>query len=123
MAARILVIDDEPDICNLLREILSLAGYDVRTALDGNSAMTLLRQKPADLIITDIFMPGKEGIETIMDLRRDFPGVKIVAMSGGGKTGELSYLRDAVQLGAFGTIFKPFRGDEILRVVREALPG
>lgn len=119
--ARILVVDDEPDICDLLREILSLAGYDVLVAFDGDSAMTLLRKQPVDLILTDIFMPGKEGIETIMELRRDFPTVKIVAMSGGGKTGELHYLRDAVQLGAVRTIFKPFGEEDVLRVVREAL--
>lgn len=119
--ARILVVDDEPDICDLLREILSLAGYDVLVASDGDSAMTLLRKQPVDLILTDIFMPGKEGIETIMELRRDFPTVKIVAMSGGGKTGELHYLRDAVQLGAVRTISKPFGEEDVLRVVREAL--
>ena len=119
--ARILVVDDEPDICDLLREILSLAGHDVLVALDGDSAITLLRKQPVDVILTDIFMPGKEGIETIMELRRDFPIVKIVAMSGGGKTGELHYLRDAVQLGAVRTIFKPFGGEDVLRVVQEVL--
>ena len=119
--ARILVVDDEPDICDLLREILSLAGYDVLVAPDGDSAITLLRKQPVELILTDIFMPGKEGIETIMELRRDFPTVKIVAMSGGGKTGDLHYLHDAVQLGAVRTIFKPFGEEDVLRVVREAL--
>ncbi len=119
--ARILVVDDEPDICDLLREILSLAGYDVLVAPDGDSAMTLLRKQPVELILTDIFMPGKEGIETIMELRRDFPRVKIVAMSGGGRTGQLHYLRDAVQLGAVRTIFKPFGEEDVLRVVQEAL--
>jgi len=119
--ARILVVDDEPDICDLLREILSLAGYDVLVAPDGDSAITLLRKQPVELILTDIFMPGKEGIETIMELRRDFPSVKIVAMSGGGRTGQLHYLRDAVQLGALRTIFKPFGEEDVLRVVQEAL--
>ena len=119
--ARILVVDDEPDICDLLREILSLAGYDVLVAPDGDSAITLLRKQPVELILTDIFMPGKEGIETIMELRRDFPSVKIVAMSGGGRTGQLHYLRDAVQLGALRTTFKPFGEEDVLRVVQEAL--
>ena len=118
---RILVVDDEPDICDLLREILSLAGHDVLVAPDGDSAIALLRKQPVDVMLTDIFMPGKEGIETIMELRRDFPTVKIVAMSGGGRTGDFHYLRDAVQLGAVRTIFKPFGEEDVLRVVREAL--
>lgn len=61
MTARILVIDDEMAIRDLLREILALAGYDVTVAGDGDSAMVLLRRQPVDLIITDIFMPGKDG--------------------------------------------------------------
>ncbi len=119
--ARILVADDNEDICELLRVMLSATGHEVVVAPDGASALALLRARPVDLLITDIFMPGKEGLETIMELRRDFPSVKIVAMSGGGKLGELQYLEDAVQLGAVRSILKPFREAEILAVVREAL--
>lgn len=119
--ARILVADDGEDIREILRMMLSAAGYEVLVAPDGDSALTLMRAEPIDLIITDIFMPGKEGIETIIELRRDFPSVKIVAMSGGGRMGELHYLEDAVKLGAVRSILKPFRADEILAVVREAL--
>ncbi|MGH7275820.1 MAG: response regulator [Candidatus Rokuibacteriota bacterium] len=119
--ARILVADDREDIREMLRAMLSMAGYDVLVAPDGESALTLMRARPVDLIITDIFMPGKEGIETIIELRRDFPSVKIVAMSGGGQLGGLHYLDDAVKLGAVRSILKPFRVEEILAVVREAL--
>lgn len=119
--ARILVADDGEDIREILRMMLSAAGYEVLVAPDGESALALMRAEPIDLIITDIFMPGKEGIETIIELRRDFPSVKIVAMSGGGRMGELHYLEDAVKLGAVRSILKPFRADEILAVVREAL--
>ena len=119
--ARILVADDREDIREMLRAMLSMAGYDGLVAPAGESALTLMRAWPVDLIITDIFMPGKEGIETIIELRRDFPSVKIVAMSGGGQLGELHYLEDAVKLGAVRSILKPFRVEEILAVVREAL--
>jgi CheY-like chemotaxis protein len=119
--ARILVVDDEPDICEILQEILHQAGHQVRVAPDGDSALAVLRGEPFDLILTDIFMPGKEGIETIMEIRRDFPGIKIIAMSGGGRSGELHYLEDAIELGAVRTLFKPFHEGEVLKVVGAAL--
>jgi CheY-like chemotaxis protein len=116
--ARILVVDDDHDICEVLAMGLKHAGHEVRVAADGASAL-----RPFDLIITDIFMPGKEGIETIMEIRRDFPAVKVVAMSGGGRTGDLHYLRDAVALGAVRTLRKPFGRAELLDAVRAALGG
>jgi CheY-like chemotaxis protein len=119
--ARILVVDDEPEIGEILEMLLTHVGHEVRVATNGDSALRLARAAPVDLIITDIFMPGKEGIETIMEIRRDLPSVKIIAMSGGGHTGELNYLRDAVQLGAVRTLLKPFGNAEILEAVRAAL--
>ncbi len=121
--ARILVVDDDHDICEVLEMGLTHAGHEVRIAADGASALRLARAEPFDLIITDIFMPGKEGIETIMEIRRDFPAVKVVAMSGGGRTGDLHYLRDAVALGAVRTLRKPFGRAELLDAVRAALGG
>src|SRR5260370_37787243 len=85
--ARILVVDDDHDICEVLEMGLTHAGHEVRVAADGASALRLVRAQPLHLIITDIFMPGKEGIETIMEIRRDFPAVKVVAVSGGGREG------------------------------------
>src|SRR5260370_25679819 len=89
--ARILVVDDDHDICEVLEMGLTHAGHEVRVAADGASALRLVRAEPFDLIITDIFMPGKEGIETIMEIRPDFPAVKVVAMSRGGRAGGLPH--------------------------------
>ena len=119
--ARILVVDDEPDICEVLREMLEGAGYEVDVAREGAGALRALRAHPVDLLITDIFMPGKEGLETIMEIRRDFPAVKVVAMSGGGRTGALNYLRDAIQLGAVRSLTKPFQESQVLGIVRDTL--
>ena len=119
--ARILIIDDEDQSRDMLSQVLSRAGYDVSTACDGNEGIELFRAVVADLIITDILMPGKEGLETIMELRRDFPEVKIVAMSGGGRTGNLNFLDIAERLGAQRTLQKPFHLQEVLQVVQEVL--
>ena len=119
--AKILVVDDEPDIREILKVMLEGDGHAVTVAGDGHAATRLLDTERVDLILTDIFMPGKDGLETIMEIRRDHPAVKIIAMSGGGRTGELGYLADAVRLGAFGSIFKPFEEARVLRTVRDAL--
>jgi len=120
--ARILVIDDEANIRSLYKRILEQAGHDVREAVDGSQGTTLYRQHGADLVITDILMPQKEGIETIMELRRDFPQVKIIAISGGGQTMSSSAcLHLAKRLGAIKTLAKPFSRQELLTAVQEAL--
>ncbi len=120
----ILVIDDEADIRDLCRRILSQAGYQVIEAPDGNVGMRLYRENRPDLIITDIIMPEKEGIETIMELRREFPAVRIVAISGGGQaTTGATCLHLAKSLGAVKALAKPFTKSELLDVVREALEG
>ena len=86
---RILIIDDERQIRELLRDILEDAGYDVAEAADGQEAIKIQRGEPADLIITDLIMPEKEGIETIRELKQSYPDVRIIAMSGGGVVGPL----------------------------------
>jgi len=82
--ARILLIDDDAPVRRTLRKMLERQGYEVEEAPDGKAGLTLYQENPADLIITDLIMPEMEGIETIMELRRRFPDVKIIAMSGGG---------------------------------------
>ncbi len=77
-------------------------------APDGKVALWIYKEKPADLIITDIIMPEKEGIETIMELKREFPDVKIIAISGGGKGDAGQYLDMAKKMGADNTLAKPF---------------
>ncbi|MCK4728855.1 MAG: response regulator [Desulfobacterales bacterium] len=119
--ARILVIDDDDQIRAMLQQVLQREGYEVIEAADGKPGMRLFRERGAELIITDIIMPEKEGLETIMELRRDFPSVKIIAMSGGGHVSPKEYLYLAKKLGAQHTLCKPFTRQEILRAIRDVL--
>ena len=119
--ARILVIDDNPEICAILRETLEPAGYEVVVASNGRAGLVLHRARHADLVITDIFMPEQDGIETIIELRRGDPDVKIIAMSGGGSMRDLSYLPAARQLGAAHSISKPFDCENVLAIVNRLL--
>ena len=117
--ARILVIDDEEEIRTILRQTLEGAGYEVTAVPDGNEGLKQYSLNPADVVITDLVMPEKEGIETIMDLKRSFPGVKIIAISGGGHVGPEEYLRLAIGLGAQKALSKPFGLGDLLKAVRE----
>ncbi len=119
--SRILVIDDDAQFCGMLREALESAGYRVTDAQNGEEGMRLYREDPADLVIMDIIMPEKEGVETIMDLRREFPEVKIIAISGGGHIGPETYLEMAEKVGAQRTLSKPFEREELLSMIREML--
>jgi len=121
IVARILVIDDEDQPRQMLQQALERAGYEVTTARDGSEGLQRFRAAPTDLVITDILMPEKEGLETIMDLRREFPTVKIIAVSGGGRTGGLNFLDIAERLGAQRTLQKPFGLREMLAAVHELL--
>ena len=117
--ARILVIEDEGDVRSLYSRILKHAGHDVIEAPDGKVGIALYRENPADLVITDIIMPEKEGIELIIELRRDFPDVKIIAVSGGGQLmASATCLRLAKGLGAVRTLAKPFSQQELVDTVR-----
>jgi len=117
--ARILIMDDDAQIREMLRQLLERAGYEVAEAPDGRQGIRLYRQAPADLVITDIIMPEKEGLETIRELLRDFPDVKILAISGGGRVLADEYLRLAKQFGAERTLAKPFDQKELLEAVHE----
>lgn len=117
--ARILVIDDDEDVRQMLRRILEHAGHEVVEADNGAVGVKLFREEPSDLVITDIIMPEKEGIETIRDLRKLQKEVKIVAISGGGRVGPSDYLTAAKMLGAMKTFSKPFSRQEILDTVDE----
>jgi len=118
---RILLIDDNVQILNMLRQILEPEGYEVVDAINGNEGIRLYREKPTDLIITDLIMPEKGGIETIMELRRDFPDVKIIAISGGGRSHPGPYLKIAKEVGAQYTFAKPVKREELLNAVRALL--
>jgi YesN/AraC family two-component response regulator len=117
----ILIIDDEPQIRSMIRLILERSGYTVIEASDGVEGIRLFREKPADLIITDLIMPNKDGIGMIIDLKKEFPDVKIVAMSGGGLNRPEGYLRGAQKLGAAFTLAKPINRQELLRAVIDTL--
>lgn len=117
----ILIIDDDNQVRGMLRQTLERAGYDVLDAPNGKEGIKLYRQDPADLVITDLIMPEKEGIETIIELRRDFPAVKIIAISGGGRNDPEEYLHMAKTLGAQRTFTKPFERKELLEAVRELI--
>lgn len=119
--ARILVIDDDEKLCEVIRLFLEHAGHEVFTAGNGRVALEIQRQTPADVIITDIFMPEKEGTEIIMDLSEEFPEAKIIAISGGGNVAGLDALRLAENLGAVKAFQKPFKPEELLAAVEELL--
>lgn len=119
--ARILVVDDEVGIRTLVRNMLVRDGHEVTTARDGVEALQVVDREAIDLVITDLIMPEKEGVETITELRRRFPAIKIIAMSGGGMGGAADYLRMARALGAGQTLSKPFTRDALLNLVGAAL--
>ena len=119
--ASVLVIDDEALIRRMLRRVLETEGYEVMDAADGSKGVELYREHPADLVLTDIFMPNKEGLETIMTLKRDFPEVRILAMSGGGVISSKSSLHMAKGLGAVHVYVKPFEIEDFLKDIGELL--
>jgi YesN/AraC family two-component response regulator len=119
--AHILIIDDDPQILDMLGQTLKREGHEVVEALDGKEGLKLYRENPTDLIITDIIMPDKEGIETIIELQRDFPDVKIIAISGGGHNDPHQYLYIARMLGVQKTFTKPIAREELLKAASELL--
>ena len=118
---RVLVIDDDDSLREIVSSALELAGYEVAQAENGLKGVELLRDARADLVITDIIMPVQEGVGTILEIRKEFPDLKIIAMSGGTRSGTVDYLEVAEKLGATDTLSKPFRQQRLLSAVREAL--
>ena len=119
--ALILIIDDEPQIRSMLKLMLEREGYEVAEAPDGIEGIRIYRQNPADLIITDLIMPNKDGIGVIIDLKKEFPDVKIIALSGGGLNKPEGYLKGAKKLGAACTLTKPIDRGEMLRAIKDVL--
>jgi CheY-like chemotaxis protein len=105
----------------VLRKILEGAGHSVTDAPDGEVALRHYEGKPADLVITDIFMPGMDGIEFLVHIRKTFPEARVLAMSGGGLLSRDQALSDAFLLGADGILQKPFSKDEVLEAVDRTL--
>lgn len=119
--ARILVMEDDDGFREMLREMLEIAGHEVVEASDGEVGLKLYRKEPTDLIIIDIFMPSKDGLEAIIELNRNYPDVKIIAISGGGKRGDLTFLDASLTFGANRKFAKPFERQELLQAIRELL--
>jgi DNA-binding response OmpR family regulator len=120
--ARILVIDDEDLVRYSIRMFLEADGHDVDEAEDGLAGLAKLEAGSYDLLITDIVMPRKEGMETILEVRESRPDLKILAISGGGPTGSFNYVELTRQCGADLFVAKPFTDKELLGAVRELLP-
>ncbi len=118
---KILIIDDDPQVRSLLTERFQKAGFEAFHAENGRQGMKMLSTCLPDLIVTDLIMPEQEGIETIMQLRRDYPQIKIIAISGGIRGGTVNFLAAARELGASKVYKKPFQFQELLDGVNELL--
>jgi len=118
---RILVIDDELPIRQVLRSILERAGHTVLDAPDGRSGMALWRREPTDIVVTDIFMPEKDGVEVIQEMKNVATKPKIIAISGGGQSGLFDLSSTATLLGADRVLVKPFDQRTLLLTVQEVL--
>jgi CheY-like chemotaxis protein len=118
---RILLTDDDERFCQATLDILQHEGYEVAVARDGNELMRAYREQAADLVLCDLFMPGKDGLELIGELLKSFPQARIVAMSGGGYSGVLNVLQMARHLGAKDILAKPFGRAKLLEVVARVL--
>lgn len=120
--ARILLIDDDDSVRGMLRLTLTHFGHAVTEARDGREGLGLFQPAGIDLVITDIVMPDKEGLETVRELRKKDPAVKIIAMSGGGRMGKaIDYLPIARRLGAAKVLAKPFSTEVLIATVNELL--
>ncbi|MBE0617974.1 MAG: response regulator [Proteobacteria bacterium] len=121
--ARILVVDDEEPVRAMIRQMLEGAGHVVEEAEDGEAGIRAYRTRPSDLVITDILMPNKGGLVAIKEMRAAFPDARVIAISGGGRTGRLSFLSTARTFPGVRTLKKPFRRADLLSLVDEVLGG
>jgi len=119
--ACILVIDDQEPIRRIVRRALEHNGHEVYDASDGEIGMEILESQSFDLVVTDIFMPGQDGIVTLRQIRKRFPALKVIVISGGDSSGLMDLRQDAELLGAVSTLQKPFNAREIMDKVRDAL--
>jgi len=118
---QILLIEDDDRLRTTLRKLLEQEGYMVQDAEEGAAGLSLFQKNPADLVITDLIMPGKEGMETIIDLRKKDKELKIIAISGGGRVRAAEYLPVAKVAGANRILAKPFSFEQLLSAVHGLL--
>jgi len=117
---KILVIDDDDDVRRLICKMLETEGYELLEATNGDEGLRIIKkQSGVNVVISDLIMPEKEGLETIRELRKDFPEVKILAISGGGKIDSDNYLVIAKGLGADLTLNKPFTRQDLIDSIQK----
>jgi CheY-like chemotaxis protein len=120
--AKLLVVDDDVDVRTMLKTMLERDSHDVITAENGTQALQYVKKQLLDAVILDIIMPEKEGFETIAELHRDYPNLKIIAISGGGSIGATNYLKLAKTLGADLALEKPIGLQELRSAIQQLLP-
>ena len=131
--ATVVVVDDEPDIGEVIRRVLERAGFEVTVTASAAAALQVIEQRPPDVVITDVIMPKTNGVELIKKLRAEYARVRVIAISGGGSFGPLSYKPDAIsthaflaaarEAGAHEILTKPFDLSELLAAIRRQLPN
>lgn len=121
--ARILILEDSPDLRRMLQAKLEIEGFEVAAASSGADALRLMARAPADVILTDLFMPDKDGLETIVEMRARYPDTAIVAMSGWQSSQGVDYLKVARDIGAAHAVRKPFDLAGLVQVVRQLVSG
>jgi CheY-like chemotaxis protein len=130
---RILVIDDEPFVLEALKRVLASSAVAVIGASTADAGLSAMREAPVDLVIVDVILPGMDGVAAIKLIRRDYPGVRIIAISGGGNFGLNSYLPDAISTSAYlaackaagadGVLAKPFETAELRSLIDQVQAG
>lgn len=119
MLLKLLVIDDDVFFRELVKDILQDYPITIHEASNGEEGLLVLRQEPIQIVITDIIMPEKEGLESIIEIIQKYPGIQIIAVSGGGASGGNYYLEMASSLGAHATLAKPFEKQELLDLLMQ----
>lgn len=121
MLINLLIIDDDIFFRELIKDILNDYPVNILEATDGDKGLEMLKSEPIHLVITDIIMPEKEGLESIIEIIQKYPGVKILAVSGGGSSGSPHYLEMARSLGAHATLAKPFDDKTLIDKINELI--
>jgi two-component system chemotaxis response regulator CheY len=121
--ARVLIIDDDKSTRDALRRAFEIEGYEVEEALNGLEGLERYRQEASDVVITDLHMPGKDGLEMTAELKREFPDAKVIAISAMSQSHNYDFKRAAEAMGAERLIEKPFRIAEVMQTVQEVLGG
>jgi DNA-binding NtrC family response regulator len=119
--ASVLVVDDDAELRTLLSNMLLLLGHEVSEAENGQQGLKTYQAQPANVVLLDMFMPVKDGIETMRDLKRHDPNVRVIAMTGGGMFGQVAILKSAITLGACKILYKPITVNELRSAVEKTL--